>query len=192
MGINSKTDTVLRRAVFLDRDGVINDTVDRGENFFVKGKQVRWTAPWRHDEFHLKNGVATALKELGRSSFLKILVTNQPDVIYENMSQLEYDKIMADVKKLPLDDIFVCAHGRDDGCECKKPKPGMLLEAAKKWGIDLQNSFIVGDSESDVKAGQAAGCKTILIDDSQNKDIAADIHVTNLSEAVEYIYENIH
>ncbi|KKT29452.1 MAG: histidinol-phosphate phosphatase family protein [Parcubacteria group bacterium GW2011_GWC1_44_10] len=176
----------------MDRDGVINDTVDRGENVFVQDKKVRWTAPWRHDEFHCKDGVAVALEEFGKLGFLKILVTNQPDVVYGNMSQLEYDKIMADIKELSLDDIFVCMHGRDDGCECKKPKPGMLISAAQKWGIDLKKSFMVGDSESDIKASQAAGCKTILIDCAQNKNLKADARVTNLSEAVRYIHENIY
>lgn len=170
MGNNPKTDAVLKRAVFLDRDGVINDLGDGH-------------APFKYDEFKIKNGVRGALDGLGRIGFLRILITNQPDVAYGNMSRVDYDKIMADVKKLPLDDIFVCQHRRDDGCECKKPKPGMLLQAAKKWGIDLQKSFMVGDSKSDIKAGQAAGCKTVLID---------GVRVKNLSEAVRYIHENFY
>ena len=184
MGGNTKTNAFLKRAVFLDRDGVINELVDR------EGKK---TPPWRHSELRIKEGVVGALQELGRSGFLKILVTNQPDVVYGNMSQLEYDKIMADIKRLPLDDIFVCMHGRDEECECKKPKPGMLISAAKKWGIDLANSFMVGDSENDVKAGQAAGCRTILIDHAQNKNLEPDFRVTNLSEVVKLINnENFH
>ena len=162
----------------MDRDGVINELVDR------EGKK---TPPWHHSELRIKNGVVGALQELGRSGFLKILVTNQPDVVYGNMSQLEYDKIMADIKRLPLDDIFVCMHGRNDGCECKKPKPGMLIEAAKKWGIDLKSSFVVGDTKSDIEAGKAVGCKTILVDYEHNKNVAADMRVKNLSEAVRYI-----
>lgn len=173
----------MKKAVFLDRDGVINDTVDRG------GKK---TPPWNHNELRIKDGVAEALEELNKLGLLKILVTNQPDVVYENMSQLEYDKIMADIKKLPLDDIFVCLHKRSEGCACKKPKPGMLLEAAKKWGIDLKSSFMIGDSKNDVEAGRAAGCKTILIDNMQNKNLKPDARVTNLSEAVKYIHENLY
>lgn len=169
----------MKLAVFLDRDGVINNLGDGH-------------APFKYDEFKIRNGVRGALEDLGKMGFLRILATNQPDVAYGNMSQADYDKIMADVKKLPLDDIFVCTHGRDDGCECKKPKPGMLLAAAKKWGIDLQKSFMIGDSENDIKAGQAAGCKTILIDYKYNKDLRSDARVTNLSEIVKLVNEDFH
>lgn len=158
----------------MDRDGVINDLRDSH-------------APFKYSEFKLKKGVHETLEELCKMGFLRILATNQPDITYGNLQKEEHELIMADVKKLPLDDIFVCTHGRNDGCECKKPKPGMLISAAKKWGIDLQKSFMVGDSESDVKAGQAAGCKTILINHAQNKNIKADLRVQNLSEVVEYL-----
>ena len=187
MGINSKTDTVLRRAGFLDRDGGINDTVDRGENFFVKGKQVRWTAPYSYGEFKFKSGVAESLKKFGELGFLRIIVTNQPDVKYGFISKKEYDLIMSDLQSLPLDDIFVCLHARDDGCECRKPKPGMIVEAAKKWGIDLGKLLMIGDAEIDMDAGKAVGLRTILMDYEHNKDVAADVRVKNLSEAVKYI-----
>lgn len=182
----------MRRAVFLDRDGVINDVVDRGENCFVQGKHVRFTAPWRYDEFHLKAEAVAALGELKKSGLLKILATNQPDITYGTMPQAEHKRIMAEVKTLPLDDIFVCLHGRQDGCQCKKPKPGLLLLAAEKWNIDLGKSFMVGDEASDMAAGKAVGCTTILISTDRNKDVPADACAQNLTEAVKYIYENLH
>lgn len=172
-----------KQAIFIDRDGVLNDIVDRGEDFFVQGKKVRRTAPFRYDEFHLKSGVFEALEQIGKLGFLRVLVTNQPDIAYKTMTEAEHERIMADVKKLPLDDIFVCLHGRNDNCDCKKPKPGMLLQAAKKWDIDLASSYIVGDGKGDMEAGRAAGCATILIKTEYNEGTEADMYIDNFTEA---------
>ncbi|KKR07396.1 MAG: D-alpha,beta-D-heptose 1,7-bisphosphate phosphatase [Candidatus Peregrinibacteria bacterium GW2011_GWC2_39_14] len=176
-----------KRAIFLDRDGVINDTIDRGENCFVQGKKVRWTAPWTYSEFHLKQGVTDALDAFHEMGYLVILVTNQPDITYGTMTREDHGRIMAEVRQLPLDDIFVCEHGRDDGCECKKPKPGMLFDAAKKWGIDLAQSFMVGDTKSDASAGRAAGCKVVMVNDENNNNLDADFKVSSLQEVQELI-----
>jgi len=187
MGIGKKTKNYLRPAIFIDRDGVLNDVVDRGEDFFVQGKKVRRTAPFRYDEFHLKSGVPETLEQIGNLGFLRILVTNQPDIAYGTMTPKEHERIMADVKKLPLDDIFVCLHGRNDNCECKKPKPGMLLQAAKKWDIDLASSYIVGDGKGDMEAGRAAGCATILIKTDYNEGTEANMYIDNLAEILTVI-----
>ena len=123
MGISPETGAFLKRAVFIDRDGVLNHAIDRGSGFFVKGKEVRWTAPYRHHEFQLTEAVAETLEQLGGLGLLRIVVTNQPDLAYGLISKKEYDLIMADLKRLPLDDVFVCLHRRDDGCACRKPNP---------------------------------------------------------------------
>lgn len=175
------------RAVFLDRDGVINDLVYRGENFFVHGKKVCWTAPFSYNEFKLRDGVEDSLNKIRGLGFLVILATNQPDVTYGTLSFEDHKRIMADIEKFPLDDIFVCMHGRDDGCECKKPKPGMFLQAAEKWNINLKSSFVIGDMASDVCAGKTAGCGTILIDCNYNKNIEADVRVKDLQGVVEFL-----
>lgn len=177
----------MQRVVFFDRDGVLNDTVDRGDNCVVLGKKVRFTAPWKYDEFKLRDGVNQLLADLKEMGFLVILATNQPDIAYKMMTPEDHEKIMADVRRLPLDDIFVCPHGRHDGCECKKPKPGMLLQAAEKHGIDLENSFMVGDTKSDTGAAKEAGCKSILLCDGRNKEVEADFRINNLSEVVDLI-----
>ena len=174
----------LKRAIFLDRDGVINDVVDRGDNCVVLDKQVRWTAPWTYAEFILKPGVIDALQKFKAAGYLIILATNQPDLAYGTMKREDHDKIMTDIRALPFDDIFICEHGRDEGCGCKKPKPGMLLEAGKKWHIDLAQLFIVGDTKSDMGTGQAAGCKVIIIDHEQNQKLEPDYRVKNLSEVM--------
>jgi len=192
--MNSKN----RKAIFLDRDGVINDLVDRGSNFSVRGKVVRWTTPFSHKEFFLKPGIDRVLEEMGQNGFLRVLATNQPDIAYGLLSREEHDRIMSDVKNLPLDDVFICIHGRDDGCGCKKPKPGMLMDASEKWGINLEKSYMIGDHENDILAGKSAGCKTILISQSYHGgDPVPDFVASNLDVAWNFIqeaekYENIY
>lgn len=176
-----------KRAVFFDRDGVINDLVNRGDNCYVQGKKVRWTAPWTYTEFHLKSGVADLLRSIKDAGFLAILATNQPDLTYGTMKFEDHEKIMSEVSSLPFDDIFVCTHGRNDGCACKKPLPGMLLVAAQKWGINLPSSYLIGDTNSDVGAATAVGCKLILVNGIHNQEIVAQIKVDNLSEIIQII-----
>lgn len=171
-----------QRAIFLDRDGVINDVVDRGDDFFALGKKVRWTAPWHYSEFSLKHGMLETVQAIRNAGYLAILITNQPDVGYGFMQPADFDLIMADIRKLPFDDIYVCTHGRDEGCDCKKPKPGMLLEAANKWGIDFSESFMVGDTKSDLEVGRAVGCKVVIIDHEQNKKLEPDYRMQHLKD----------
>lgn len=181
---------IKRRAIFLDRDGVINDTIDRGDDFLVEGKKVRWTAPFSYDEFKMKNGVEAALSQMGALGFLRILVTNQPDIAYGRLPAAEHERIMSCVAALPFDDIFICFHRRSDGCLYKKPKPGMLLQASEKWEIDLSASIMIGDTLADLEAGRAVDCTTILISHDYNQDISAERRVANLLEATEIIKNN--
>lgn len=179
------------KAVFFDRDGVINNTIDRGGDCIVLGKKVRFTAPWKYDEFKIRNGVSNLFLELKSLGFFIILATNQPDIRYGYLPSIEHEKIMEDVKKLPLDDIFVCLHGRDDGCECKKPKPGMLVQASKKHNIDLNSSFMVGDSENDILAAKGAGCKSIFYNDKENNNkFEADFEAKNYLDIINLIKNN--
>ena len=146
----------MRRAVFLDRDGVINQSIVRD------GKPY---PPESVLEMRILAGVAESLALLRNAGFLNIVVTNQPDVATGAQSVAAVAAMHARLKaELPLDDIKVCYHREADGCECRKPKPGMLLQAARELGIDLAKSYMVGDRWRDVAAGQAAGCSTFFID----------------------------
>lgn len=188
MGIGAKAAARLNRAVFLDRDGVVNEIVDRGEDFSAKGRKVRFTAPFNYGEFKIKQGVKEALEAFKRLGLIRIIVTNQPDLTYGFLPRAEHKKIIKSVLNLPVDDVFVCPHGRDDGCQCKKPKPGMLLEAAGRWNIDLRRSYMVGDTGNDILAGKSAGCKTILIRGPHSgAGGAPDFIAGSLSEAVQII-----
>ncbi|RJQ32476.1 HAD-IIIA family hydrolase [Candidatus Parcubacteria bacterium] len=158
-------DKCRKRAVFIDRDGVINKLVHR-PGIDVCGRRICYSAPWSYRELEIYQETKSSLDALGRLNLLKFLVTNQPDIGYGLLPREEHNKIMADIFALGFDDIFICFHGRHENCNCKKPKPGMLIEAARKWNIDLGNSYMVGDSVSDMEAGKSVGCKTLLVSDS--------------------------
>jgi D-glycero-D-manno-heptose 1,7-bisphosphate phosphatase len=145
-----------RRAVFLDRDGVINRALIRN------GKSH---APEALEQFEILPGVGATLERLSDAGFLNIVVTNQPDVGAGTVA-LEVVESMHRrlLKELRIDALKVCYHVEADNCECRKPKPGMILEAARELGVDLERSFMIGDRWRDVAAGQRAGCRCFFID----------------------------
>jgi D-glycero-D-manno-heptose 1,7-bisphosphate phosphatase len=146
---------VRSRAVFLDRDGVINDAVVRD------GKPY---PPPSLEELNVCDGAGAALRALRDAGFRLIVVTNQPDVVTGRQERAVVDAIHDHLRRtLPLDDVRVCWHVDADACECRKPKPGLLLDAAAEWDIDLAQSFMIGDRWRDIDAGRAAGCRTVLI-----------------------------
>ncbi len=176
-------DNLLKKAAFIDRDGVVNDLVDRGEGFCLGGKPFRYTAPFRFDELRLKPYAKEALDLIGQKGYLRILVTNQPDVATGNMSQGEFERIMAAVHAFPLDDIYVCMHHPKEKCLCRKPAPGMLLDAKDKHCIDMSLSYMIGDSETDIQAGRTAGVQTILIANEISLTTNAHSQAMSLLEA---------
>ena len=144
------------RAVFLDRDGVVNRVILRD------GKPC---APASLAEFEFLPKVGEAIASLKAKGFKVILATNQPDVGARKQDRAAVEAIHAHIARtLAVDDIKVCYHTEKDGCACRKPKPGMLLEAAGEWHLDLKNSFMIGDRWRDIEAGRAAGCKTVWIE----------------------------
>lgn len=146
-----------RRAVFLDRDGVINRAV------------VRDGKPYPPDsvaDLEILAGAREALVALRAAGFVNVVVTNQPDVATGTQRREVVEAMHARlVRELALDAVKVCYHVAADGCACRKPKPGMLLEAAAEHGIDLAASYVVGDRWRDIAAGQAAGCRTAFFID---------------------------
>ena len=170
------------RAVFLDRDGVINEAVIR------KGKPY---PPKSLQEMKVIANAAESLRQLKERGFRLIVVTNQPDVRRGITAQETVEQIHAELAaQLPLDDFFVCYHDDSDGCECRKPLPGLLLQAARRYGINLRQSFLVGDRWRDIEAGAAAGCRTVLIDygyDERKSKCPPDATVLSLTDAVNWI-----
>jgi D-glycero-D-manno-heptose 1,7-bisphosphate phosphatase len=150
------TPSAAARAVFLDRDGVLSRCEVRD------GKPY---APRRLADFRLLPRTAHAVGALKQAGFLVIVVTNQPDIgngLVEAATVESMHRKLA--RALPVDDIFVCPHGQDAKCTCRKPRPGMLIEAARKWDIDLCRSYLIGDRRGDIVAGEAVGCYTVFID----------------------------
>jgi D-glycero-D-manno-heptose 1,7-bisphosphate phosphatase len=144
------------RAVFLDRDGVINVSIVRG------GKPY---PPNNLSEFTYLPGAVEGIKKLRQAGYLIIVVTNQPDVATGLQERTTVELMHAKILNDELcDDIKVCYHIDKDLCSCRKPRPGMLLQAASEWGIDLTTSFMVGDRWRDIEAGNAAGCSSYFID----------------------------
>jgi D-glycero-D-manno-heptose 1,7-bisphosphate phosphatase len=157
------------RAVFLDRDGVINRCEVRN------GKPY---APRRLEDFRLLPGVKNAVRALKRANFLVIVVTNQPDIGNGLINGVIVEAMHQRLKeRLQVDDIKVCPHRQSENCACRKPKPGMLLEAAKQWDINLRQSYMIGDRSSDIVAGQAVGCYTVFMDRGYREDMCAKAHV---------------
>jgi len=145
-----------RRAVFLDRDGVL---------VIPQMRDGRSYAPRSLNDFRFYPEAKAALADLKQAGYLLVVVTNQPDVGKGLISQPTLDQMHDRIRKeLCVDRIEVCPHTQADECSCRKPKPGMLLNVANECQIDLTKSFMVGDRASDVAAGLAAGCETIFID----------------------------
>jgi D-glycero-D-manno-heptose 1,7-bisphosphate phosphatase len=171
----------MNRAVFIDRDGVINRaTVKDGRPY----------PPMSLEEFELLPGVTEATKALSEADFKLIVVTNQPDVATGIQKRSVVESMHQTIREsLPLDGIKVCYHVDDNGCHCRKPLPGMLLDAASELSLDLSQSFMIGDRWRDVEAGKAAGCKTILVESAYNEKSAQnpDAVVSSLLEASQLI-----
>ncbi|MDZ4677680.1 MAG: HAD family hydrolase [Oligoflexia bacterium] len=165
------------KAVFLDRDGVINEGVIRG------GKPY---PPQTVAEFKLLPGVSEAVMALKKAGYKIIVTTNQPDVSQGKQKMEVIEAMHGLLKKwLPLDAIKVCFHVDSDNCECRKPKAGMIFEASKEFNIDLKKSFMIGDRWRDVEAGQTAGCTCFFLeyDYKEKKPAQPYIKVQSLLEA---------
>lgn len=174
----------MKKAAFLDRDGVINERAREGE----------YTTTW--EEMRILPGVAQAIGLLNRAGYLVVVVTNQRCIAKGliNSSQLEdLHKRMCDELARGggiIDAVYYCPHDFAPPCDCRKPKPGMLLQAAREHDIDLATSWMIGDSARDTGAGKAAGCRTIrLLEDGEAPDAEADVVAASLLEAAAKVIE---
>ena len=171
----------MTRAIFLDRDGVLNAIVERD------GKPA---SPRTPDELQIEADALPTLKALKAQGFALYVVTNQPDVRRGLMSNASLDAIHASLAAaLPVDGIAACRHDNADNCHCRKPRPGLILDLAILHGIDLSESWMVGDQDRDITCGQAAGCRTILLSRPYNSGAASGANhvVESLSQAISVI-----
>lgn len=173
----------MRRAVFLDRDGVLNEAIVRD------GKPY---PPGMPEEVVIPGGTLESLQRLRAAGFLLIVVTNQPDVARGTRTREDVEAINRVLEeRLPLDEIRVCFHDDADRCECRKPKPGLLAGAAREQGIDLAASYMIGDRAKDVEAGRRAGTRTIFLDRGYREALPAhvDKRAVSLAEATDWILQ---
>lgn len=170
--------------VFLDRDGVI--VVPE----FSNGRSY---APKTLKDFSYFPGTKETLSRLHKAGYLLIVITNQPDVgngiTKRSVVEAMHNKIR---EELPIDHIEVCYHTRQDNCDCRKPKPGMLLNSLKKFNIAMDHSFLIGDRYSDIEAGKNVNLKTIFINYHYEEPMTTKPHYTceNLTQGVEIIFDN--
>jgi D-glycero-D-manno-heptose 1,7-bisphosphate phosphatase len=170
----------LRRAVFLDRDGVLAEAIVRED-----GKSY---APTRIADFVLVPDAAAQVGRLRAAGLLCIVFTNQPELANGQLLPDDLDEMHRQMRAaITLDDVYVCPHDKSEGCRCHKPATGMLDDAAARWGIDLAASFVIGDRWRDVDAGRAAGCYAILIERPYSAATWADVRVDTLGHAVDAV-----
>jgi D-glycero-D-manno-heptose 1,7-bisphosphate phosphatase len=168
-----------RRAVFLDRDGVLVREI------VIDGQAI---APVNLSAFRLMPEAAAQTQRLRQAGLRCLVFTNQPEVARGILSAETLDAMHRQLREaVPVDEIYVCPHQDADGCVCRKPSIGMLTAGAQDWGVRLDQSFVIGDRWRDVEAGRAAGCFTILIDRPYSACETADARVDTLAEAVDTV-----
>lgn len=151
-----------KKVVFLDRDGTLNRRPPKAEYIT------------RPEDFVWLDGAREAVRQLKDSGYTLYLVTNQPGIARNRLSMEAlnaiHDRMQAELRESggEIDDIFLCPHGWDEGCDCRKPKPGMLYQAQKKYSLDLTQCFLIGDDPRDIEAGETAGCRCLRVDEEHS------------------------
>ncbi len=177
-------DTAMNKAVFLDRDGVVNRAVIR------EGKPY---PPKDLSELVVPPECSGLLESLKRAGYVILVVSNQPDVARGTQSRDTVELINATLQaSLPIDDFFMCYHDDQAHCLCRKPKPGLILQAAEQHHVDVSKSFMIGDRWRDIEAGISAGCRTVFIDYgyAEMRPVYVDYCVGGLRDAVAMVMAN--
>ena len=171
----------MRTAVFIERDGVLNE---------VRVERHSQVSPLTFDQFRVNTGALPLLQKLKAAGLLLIATTNQPGISRGYQLRRELDLMHNLLRRsLPLDDILVCPHDDTDDCPCRKPKPGLFTEAAFKWHLDMDHSFVISDKWPDAEAARTVGCTSLLLNSPWIKHCHHDILLPNLSAAVDKIVQ---
>lgn len=169
----------MRAAVFIERDGVLADS--------TTGNGPAST----FEEFKVRSEAAGPVQKLREAGFLVFATTNQPGVTSGKPTRRELDLMHATLlRQLSLDEVLVCHHAADDSCGCHKPQPGMLLEAARRHGVDLEHSYVVSDKWIDAEMAEATGSTSVLLRSKHNGTCHHDFVVEDLAGATAKILEN--
>jgi len=166
----------MKPAVFLERDGVLNQ---------VRVQRQHQVCPLALDDFRVSKSAVPLLRKLKSAGFVLIVTTNQPGLSRGCQSRRELDRMHELLRQtLPVDDILVCPHDETDRCPCRKPKPGLLLEAGFEWHLDFDQSFVVSDKWQDAEAARSVGCTSVLIQSPWLGSVHHDLVLPDLSAVV--------
>jgi D-glycero-D-manno-heptose 1,7-bisphosphate phosphatase len=171
----------MKQAVFLDRDGVV---------VVPEARNGRGYAPRRLEDYRFYHDARESLSRLKRAGFLLVVVTNQPDVGKGLISHAVIEEMHGRlVRELRVDAVKACTHRQGENCPCRKPAPGMLLEAIREFDLNPSDCFMVGDRASDITAGRAVGCRGIFIERGYTEPMPQDAHfiVTSMAEAADVV-----
>jgi D-glycero-D-manno-heptose 1,7-bisphosphate phosphatase len=169
----------MNRAVFFDRDGVLNKLVNRDGGFY---------SPRSVDDFHLIPEAGDLIDKIKSKRYLCIVVSNQPDVARGYLERSELDKMTQILfTSLDLHDIFYCLHDDIDECRCRKPAPGLLFQAEEKWNIDFTCSLMVGDTVKDLEVAKGVDMKFYLLDRTYNQSLQIENRVTSLRDIIGFL-----
>ena len=168
----------MKKAIFYDRDGVLNELVKRDGGLF---------SPRNLSQFKIVKDAGSVTKHTSFCGYLNIIISNQPDIergflLKKTLKEMT-DKLL---KKIVIDDVFYCTH--DHGmCDCRKPLPGLIYAAQKKWNIDLNQSIMLGDTEKDYLAAKKSNIKFILVSNKANVNMKVENRINNIAEAINII-----
>lgn len=171
----------MKPAVFIERDGILNQ---------ARVERQYQVSPLTLDQFHVNREVAPLLHELKAAGLLLIVTTNQPGISRGYQSRRELDRMHQLVTStFPIHDLLVCPHEDSDRCPCRKPKPGLLIEAAHKWGIDLNRSFVISNKWQDAETARRVGATSLLVRSPWLGDVHHDFVLPDLSSLVEKVLQ---
>ena len=169
----------MNRAVFFDRDGVLNELVKRDDGYY---------SPRDSSNFKIISNSIEVTKYTNSLGYLNIVISNQPDVARGYLNKTELDKMTKVLfNELMIDDVFYCTHDDSDLCNCRKPAPGLFIQAAEKWKIDLQKSYMIGDTWKDIEAAKNANVNSLLLDRDYNLDCDSRNRINNIEDIINYI-----
>jgi D-glycero-D-manno-heptose 1,7-bisphosphate phosphatase len=164
-------------AVFIERDGVLNE---------VRIERQNPVSPLTLEDFRVNREAGSLLKKLKAAGLLLLATTNQPGLSRGYQSRRELDRMHELLRAtFALDDIFVCPHDETDGCSCRRPKPGLLVEAGFKYRLDLDHCFVISDKWQDAEAGRAVNCTSLLIQSPWNGTARRGLVLPDLASAVD-------
>lgn len=171
----------MKPAAFIERDGILNA---------APVERQRQVSPMTLDQFHLNREVAPLLHELKAAGLILIVTTNQPGLSRGHQSRRELDRMHQLLRAtFPVDDLLLCPHEDADHCPCRKPRPGLFTEAAHKWGIDLNRSFVISDKWQDAEAARRAGATSLLVRSPWLGDVHHDFVLPDLSSLIEKVLQ---